>query len=280
MPYLSTSRPTAQRNPAAYRCSRLPVATRVCRGSVADARAKLPDRIRFEIFKRDHFACQYCGRKAPDVVLNCDHIKPVAAGGSDDLLNLVTSCRDCNSGKSDRRLDDASAVEKARAQAESLEERREQIRMMAEWQVELAKLNPEMDAVAAVLAVHGLDLDAAGKREARQIVRRYGLKITLAAVAAACDQAGNPTWGYIAAIAKTKRDDEQDPERAQIARVFNAIVRGMERSRYYYECRDIVFRWHADGFPAMQMLRSQQSEACSWYRFRSALQTIDNEVRK
>lgn len=57
-------------------------------------------RTRFEVFKRDKFTCQYCGRNPPTVVLHCDHIVPQSEGGPDDQLNLVTSCQDCNLGKS------------------------------------------------------------------------------------------------------------------------------------------------------------------------------------
>lgn len=57
-------------------------------------------RARFEVFKRDEFTCQYCGRRSPEVVLEVDHILPVAAGGTDDSMNLATSCWECNSGKS------------------------------------------------------------------------------------------------------------------------------------------------------------------------------------
>ena len=74
-------------------------------------RKSVGNRVRFEVFKRDSFTCQYCGVKAPEVILEVDHITPVAEGGSNDLLNLVTSCRDCNSGKSDKKLSDESAVE-------------------------------------------------------------------------------------------------------------------------------------------------------------------------
>jgi len=58
-------------------------------------------RKRFEVFKRDGFACQYCGRTPPTVVLEADHIVPVSDGGPDDMDNLVTACFDCNRGKSD-----------------------------------------------------------------------------------------------------------------------------------------------------------------------------------
>jgi hypothetical protein len=58
-------------------------------------------RTRFEVFKRDGFACQYCGRTPPAVTLEADHIHPASEGGPDDMDNLVTACFDCNRGKSD-----------------------------------------------------------------------------------------------------------------------------------------------------------------------------------
>lgn len=66
--------------------------------------APLSKRTRFEIFKRDGFVCQYCGSRPPDVVLEVDHIDPRANGGSNDHINLVTSCEPCNRGKSDKKL--------------------------------------------------------------------------------------------------------------------------------------------------------------------------------
>lgn len=54
---------------------------------------------RFEILERDKFTCRYCGKKAPDVVLEVDHIIPVSKGGTNAKTNLITSCRKCNQGK-------------------------------------------------------------------------------------------------------------------------------------------------------------------------------------
>lgn len=56
-------------------------------------------RLRFEILKRDGYACRYCGAKAPDVVLTVDHVTPVALGGADEPSNLVAACVPCNGGK-------------------------------------------------------------------------------------------------------------------------------------------------------------------------------------
>lgn len=54
---------------------------------------------RWEILERDDFTCQYCGKRAPDVVLEVDHIHPQSKGGDHDPDNLITSCYDCNQGK-------------------------------------------------------------------------------------------------------------------------------------------------------------------------------------
>ena len=103
----------------------------------SNSRIAVPKRIRFEVFKRDSFKCQYCGAFAPDVVLHVDHITPVSAGGTNELTNLLTACVACNSGKADNKLDDKSAVSKARNQMEQLQERREQLEMMMAWKEEL-----------------------------------------------------------------------------------------------------------------------------------------------
>lgn len=73
-------------------------------------RKNLPKRLRFEVFKRDGFACVYCGAKAPTAILNADHVKPVVDGGGDTMENLVTACADCNNGKGAQPLDPASRL--------------------------------------------------------------------------------------------------------------------------------------------------------------------------
>lgn len=65
----------------------------------------LSKRTRFEVFKRDRFTCQYCGKRPPEVVLEVDHVKPRVEGGSDDPLNLTTACLPCNRGKAGIPLD-------------------------------------------------------------------------------------------------------------------------------------------------------------------------------
>lgn len=54
---------------------------------------------RWQVLARDSFTCQYCGRRPPEVPIEVDHRVPVAAGGGDEIDNLITSCQDCNRGK-------------------------------------------------------------------------------------------------------------------------------------------------------------------------------------
>ena len=56
-------------------------------------------RLRFIVFKRDNFTCQYCGKKPPSVELHCDHVAPRSNGGEDTQENLITACDECNLGK-------------------------------------------------------------------------------------------------------------------------------------------------------------------------------------
>lgn len=148
-------------------------------------RKKISASIRFEAFKRDSFKCQYCGRCAPEVVLELDHIEPHSKGGADDLLNLITSCWECNNGKSDRRLSDNTVLQKQRDQLEELQERREQLEMMLKWRS--ANADIEGDALKAFQEAYedrvpGWYLNETGLHSARQLIKKFGLQHTLDAL--------------------------------------------------------------------------------------------------
>lgn len=108
------------------------------------ARKSISKKTRFEIFKRDKFTCQYCGRMAPDVVLEIDHIKPVCDGGNNNQLNLLTSCFECNRGKGKVKLDDDSSIKKQQEQLKLLAERREQLDLLIKWKESLSNIDLEV----------------------------------------------------------------------------------------------------------------------------------------
>jgi HNH endonuclease len=94
------------------------------------SRKSLSPSLRLVVFERDGFTCRYCGRRpstGEDVVLEVDHLIPVAEGGTNDLHNLVTSCWDCNRGKSDRILRLATTREELAEQELRLQERNRQL---------------------------------------------------------------------------------------------------------------------------------------------------------
>lgn len=141
-------------------------------------RKKLATSLRFEVFKRDSFTCQYCGRKAPDVVLELEHIEPVSKGGSDELLNLITSCWQCNSGKGDRRLSDDAVIARQHAQLAELQERREQLDMLLRWRDGNADLaEKEVDAFCDLWtkAVRGWTVNDSGKASVRKLIAKHGI---------------------------------------------------------------------------------------------------------
>ena len=88
---------------------------------MAGKRVGLSKKTRFEVFKRDGFRCMYCGAHPPKVLLHVDHITAVAAGGKNDMDNLITSCEPCNLGKGARSLEvvPLSLADKAAMVAES-----------------------------------------------------------------------------------------------------------------------------------------------------------------
>ncbi|RME91123.1 MAG: HNH endonuclease, partial [Anaerolineae bacterium] len=52
---------------------------------------------RREIFRRDNYTCQYCGRRTP--MLTVDHVLPRHLGGKHTWTNVVTACPACNHRK-------------------------------------------------------------------------------------------------------------------------------------------------------------------------------------
>lgn len=85
-------------------------------------RREVSPRLRFETLKRDGFACQYCGRKAPNVTLHVDHIIPVAKGGSNAAGNLITACEECNLGKNTTSIVPEDTTEQAKLKTSSVSE--------------------------------------------------------------------------------------------------------------------------------------------------------------
>lgn len=147
-------------------------------------RKPISKKIRFEVFKRDSFKCQYCGKNAPDVVLEVDHITPVSKGGGNSLINLLTSCFDCNRGKGKREINDRDVIKKQYKEANLIAEKSLQIKEMAQWYREI--IDAESEAVD-ILIKHFLSnicldryqIDEDGRQKFKQYYRRFGFRAVL-----------------------------------------------------------------------------------------------------
>ena len=128
-------------------------------------RKPLSPKTRFEVMMRDRFRCQYCGRPAPEVTLEIDHIKPVSAGGTDAKSNLITACRDCNRGKGSMEIEHSVSVR-------------------------------EIDAVSELYAVSGYRLNKSGRERVGQMITQYGFyavyRASETAVERYCGRGRNP----------------------------------------------------------------------------------------
>lgn len=155
------------------------------------ARKQISKKIRFEVFKRDSFKCQYCGAEPPNVILHVDHIHPVSKDGDNDLLNLITSCQPCNLGKGATPLSDQSALHKQKEMLNELNKKREQLEMLLKWKSELKNLNDY--ALSACeehwnKSVGGYHLNEVGLKKLLGHLKKYGISELMDAIDLSTDK--------------------------------------------------------------------------------------------
>ena len=203
-------------------------------------RKTISKKIRFEVLKRDKFTCQYCGASAPSVVLEIDHIKPVSKGGKNDLLNLVTSCKDCNRGKSNIELSDDSVLKKQQEQLQELADRKEQLEMMLEWRESLNQL--EDDYVDAVVDLFDMQTDWSvsdtGRRKIKKWIKDFSLNEVLDATQIAIDtyyQDTEESWieafNKISGICYVNRYQKDNPQSYYI----NYTLKALKNKGFYVD---------------------------------------------
>ena len=72
-----------------------------------EQRTLMTKKLREHILKRDNYTCCNCGNsitKEPNLLLEVDHIVPIAKGGRTEESNLQTLCWRCNRAKGDKIL--------------------------------------------------------------------------------------------------------------------------------------------------------------------------------
>ena len=251
-------------------------------------RKSISKKIRFEVFKRDSFQCQYCGKSSPDVVLNVDHIKPVAKGGDNDITNLITACFDCNAGKSDRELSDKTVIEKQRAQLDELNEKRIQLEMMLEWREGLQDINKtSVKAVVDAIAAFSRYIpNETGEKTVLKWIKKYSLSDILDAVDTSfdsylvCDdsdagvtpESWNKAFSYVPRIINSKQRQKEKPYLKDLY-----YIRGILNNRLNYVNQhmtmDLLEQAHLAG-AQIEALMNFSKEVTSWSRFKEEAQNF------
>lgn len=251
-------------------------------------RKSLGKKTRFEVFKRDSFTCQYCGRKAPAVVLELDHIDPVSKGGANEITNYVTSCFDCNRGKGNRTLDDDSVIEKKRAQLEQLQRRREQLEMMLEWEKSLDDI--ESMTVNTLVEFFdsktpGFSLTGQGKATMKSYAKKYNIEDIMGAIRKSTDkylkygndgldgESVNNAFKRVGGILRNK----DNPEMSKLY-----YIRGILRNRC--DCDDrvaiiLLKKLHNLGGDIDQV--EEYSKGCdNWYEWRTEIENYIDSLSR
>ena len=246
-------------------------------------RKAIPRTIRFEIFKRDSFACQYCGVAAPDALLVIDHIKPVAEGGSNDITNLITACQPCNAGKGARELDDDSVVARQKRQLDDLNERRNQLEMMMEWREGL--LSIEGDKLKIIEKAIGSKSqfvpNDVGKREIAKWLKKYELAEILDAIDTSYlqylefegDEVTSESWNKaFNAVPGVIRVTRSSREKPYLRDMF--YIRGILRKRLSYVNERMVLGLIENAIVAdanIESLKRLATRVSSWTQFTNAI---------
>lgn len=144
------------------------------------SRLPISKKVRFEIFKRDGFTCQYCGAHPPDVILHVDHIKPVSRGGGNEPENLITACEACNLGKGATPLTavPGSLDERTARIMEAEEQLAAYERVMAERR---KRIEEDAWEVIDILFDRPKDIPLHRLRSVKSFVERIGLSETMEA---------------------------------------------------------------------------------------------------
>lgn len=238
-------------------------------------RKAISKKVRFEVFKRDSFKCQYCGKSAPEVVLHVDHLKPVSKGGDNEIFNLITSCADCNGGKGATELDDDSAIQKQRQQLEELNERREQLEMMLQWRDGLKSIaDAGIEAVETAWREATDDhyyLNDQGVRTAKRHLKKYGVAAVLEAIEIAADKylvfeeegptadSVNVAWNKVGGICQIRSQPNHVQELY--------YIRGILKNRLHYVNLNEAMRLLEAAYDAgieTDVLKSMATSARNW----------------
>lgn len=150
-------------------------------------RIGISKKLRFEVFKRDSFTCQYCNRKPPVVTLEIDHILPVCKKGTNCIDNLITACFDCNRGKSGNELTTipSSLIEKSERKKIALQQYKEYQKILL---IEKKQIESDISSVEEIYTnvFNGWIFTEIFKVSVKKFIKKLGIEVVKDSMESAC----------------------------------------------------------------------------------------------
>lgn len=230
----------------------------------------LSKKLRFEIFERDGFCCQYCGKKPPETVLHVDHIVSKKDGGDDDVNNLICSCIDCNLGKSSKSL--PKSPSKYKKQIKNLEEKTAQLESFYEFLKKKSKNEIDRMNVFQKAWEEGSEgqssLTDSGLESITRLLKKHtaeeifeSIKITWQKKWDKSDQ--DSQFPYMCGILKNMRLKKENPEKFELHKKAYSVRATIRGSCYGYINDQIFWKWVNDGID-LDLISEKAIELSRW----------------
>lgn len=232
------------------------------------------------------------------MLLELDHIVPKSDGGSEDILNLVTSCADCNRGKGAKRLSDDTVVAKQRRQLEELQERRGQLEMMLEWQRSLMDMEGKaLDELADIWGdlVPGYHLNERGTQDLKRLLNKFEIpeliecmKISVGQYLRHEDQEpSKPTkasvekaWDYVGRIAASRRKVKEKPYLSELYFIVNVILKEQYSGVPRYEVIGLLEQAYLSGVTIAELREVATRAVTRDYSYRGFEHAVEDLVQE
>jgi len=246
---------------------------------------------RFEVFKRDKFTCQYCGKSAPEVVLHIDHIQPISKGGDNSIANLITACAACNGGKSNRELSDDTVIAKQKLQLDELQERRDQLEMMFEWQKGLMNIETDIVTEASSIwsnLVKPFSLTESGLNNLKRLLRVYGFPEVIESMKRSVEQyleydsetqtpkddSVEKAWAYVEKIARSRKQIADRPSLADAYKIIGLLNFKIDIHYPGKEARRIAYC--LENGADLEVIQQIARIANSWWFWDTSMREVEN----
>ena len=225
--------------------------------------------LRFDVFNRDDFTCQYCWRSAPEVKLQADHIVAVKNWWLNEIQNLITSCSCCNIGKSAKKLWDVNEIKMQSKGIEDIVKKKETLKKYYDILKE-ENNDPfyEIKIIRDVFtkATWWKEIDWSEFIKIRKICKEYSIEKYIDAMMIQLERLPNQfCWWYIKRILINQKQAERNPIRAEKNKIKNTISKIIRN--YWYETKRPLHRFSKNIETLNLMLSSGFiNKAIVWYK--------------